>query len=49
MKGVVGRTKRYVEVIVDISEEGVVTPLVIVWETGVRYHIDRVLDRRQAH
>lgn len=49
MRGIAGREKRYVEVVVDISAEGVVTPLDIVWDTGVHYHVDRVLDRRQAH
>lgn len=41
--------KKYVEVVSDTSQDGLVTPLVIVWDTGVRYHVDRVLDRRQAH
>ena len=49
VKGIAGRAKKYVEVVSDTSEEGIVTPLEIVWDTGVRYHIDRVLDRRQAH
>lgn len=49
MRNVTGREKRYVEVVVDVSAEGVVTPLIIVWDTGVRYHVDKVLDRRQAH
>ena len=49
MKGVAGRQKKYVEVISDTSADGVVTPLTVVWDTGVRYHIDKVLDRRQAH
>ena len=49
VRGVAGRKKKYVEVVSDTSEDGVVTPLDIVWDTGVRYHIDRVLDRRQAH
>ena len=49
MKGIAGREKKYVEVVSDTSEDGVVTPLAIVWDTGVRYAIDRVLDRRQAH
>lgn len=48
MRGIAEREKRYVEVISDTSAEGVVTPLTIVWETGVRYGIDRVIDRRQA-
>ncbi len=49
MRGTSGREKRYVEVVSSTSAEGVVTPLEVVWETGVRYRIDRVLDRRQAH
>ena len=48
MRGIAEREKRYVEVIADTTAEGVITPLTIVWETGVRYGIDRVLDRRQA-
>lgn len=43
------RKKKYVEVIADHSEEGVVRPLCIVWDTGVRYQIDKVLEARQAH
>lgn len=48
MRGIAEREKHYVEVIADTSKEGAVTPLVIVWDTGVRYEVDRVLDRRQA-
>lgn len=43
------RTKKYVKVVAEFSPEGEVTPLWIVWDTGVRYEIDRVLDARQAH
>ena len=49
MRGIAGREKRYVEVVSDPSPEGTVTPLSIIWDTGVRYQIDQVLDRRQAH
>lgn len=49
MKGIVGRTKRYVTVVSQTDETGEVTPLTIVWGDGRRYGIDRVLDRRQAH
>ena len=49
MKGIVGRTKRYITVVAQTDETGEVTPLTIVWEDGRRYAIDRVLDRRQAH
>lgn len=48
MKGIANREKRYVEVISDTSEEGVVTPLTIVWENGTHYQIAQVLDCRQA-
>lgn len=43
------RQKKYVEVVADFSPESEVRPLCIVWDTGVRYQIDRVLDARQAH
>lgn len=49
MKGIAQRKKKYVRVVSETSEDGIVTPLEIVWDTGVRYHIDRLLDRRQAH
>ena len=48
MKGIAGREVRYVEVVSDTSADGVVTPLQIVWDAGKRYHVDGVLDRRQA-
>ena len=48
MKGIIGREVHYVEVVSDTSPEGVVTPLVIVWDTGTRYRVDEVLDRRPA-
>lgn len=43
------RQKKYVEVVCDFSPDGTMKPLVIVWDTGVRYEIDRVLEARQAH
>lgn len=49
MQGIAARRKHYVEVVVDVSREGVQTPLTIVWDNGVRYQVDKVLDRRQAH
>ena len=48
MRGVTGRRKQYVEVVSTTSPEGVITPQDIVWETGARYHVERILDRRQA-
>lgn len=40
--------KRYVEVIARISKEGKITPLVLVWDNGCKYEIDRVLEIRNA-
>ncbi len=49
MRGIAGRSKRYVEVVSDTSSDGIVTPLAVIWDDGRRFAIDRVLDRRQAH
>ena len=49
MRGIAGREKRYVEVVSRTDVDGRVTPLVIVWEDGMRFPVDRVLDVRQAH
>ena len=48
VRGVVGRHKQYVEVIVDIATDGTKTPLAIVWEDGTHYPIACVLDARKA-
>ena len=48
MRQVATREKRYVEVVSRTDAGGNVTPLAVVWADGVRYDIDRVLDRRQA-
>ena len=48
MRGIAGREKRYVRVLAETTEEGTIVPLEVVWDTGTRYHIDRVLDCRQA-
>lgn len=48
MHGVQHREKRYVEVIARFDEDGGLTPLRVIWADGVRYDIDRVLDRRRA-
>ena len=42
------KIKVYVQVRVDFREDGVMLPREIVWEDGVTYEIDRVLDIRQA-
>lgn len=49
MAGVVGRVRRYVEVVSDTDEDGRVTPLEIVWRDGTRYAIDRVVSSQRAH
>ena len=48
MRGIAGREKRYVEVVSATATDGTVTPLAVVWDTGKRYPIERVLDRRRA-
>lgn len=40
--------KVYVQVKVDFREDGVMLPREIIWEDGVTYEIDRVIDIRQA-
>lgn len=48
VRGIRDRRKHYVTVIASYDEAGKVTPLVIVWEDGRRFRIDRVLDARPA-
>ncbi|MEG0324465.1 MAG: hypothetical protein RR619_10745, partial [Raoultibacter sp.] len=48
MKGILYREKQYVTVAASIDPDGVVTPMSITWEDGRSYHIDRILNRRQA-
>lgn len=43
------RWKCYVKVFSRTDESGRVTPLVIEWEDGTRYHVDKVIRCRQAH
>lgn len=40
--------KVYVAVKADFNEEGLMLPREIIWEDGMKYEIDRVLDIRQA-
>lgn len=40
--------KCYVEVIAHHSDQGVITPLEIILESGRRFHVDRVVERRYA-
>lgn len=44
MRGIAGREKRYVEVVVDVSTDGTHTPLTIVWEGGRSYEVEEVID-----
>ena len=48
MRGIAGRHKQYVEVIVDVAVDGNQTPLAVVWEDGTRYPIAKVIDVRPA-
>jgi hypothetical protein len=45
----VPRRRLYVEVESRTDAEGRITPLVVVWRDGVRYHIDRVTEARKAY
>ncbi len=40
--------KRYVDVITLIDKQGRLTPLILRWENGVQYPIDRILEIRKA-
>ncbi len=40
--------KRYVSVICLVDKEGKIKPLMIVWENGEKYPIDRILEIRNA-
>lgn len=40
--------RAYVKVIVEYSPEGKVRPLMVEWEDGRRFEVDRLLDVRQA-
>ena len=47
-QGISHRVKKYIDVIASHDSAGAVVPLVILWDDGRRFKIDRVLDRRQA-
>lgn len=40
--------KKYVSVIALMGKKGEVRPLAILWDNGVRYEIDRILEVRKA-
>ena len=48
MRGIAGRHKQYVDVIVRMQHDGSCTPLSILWEDGTCYPIRNVLDVRLA-
>ncbi|MCH3968180.1 MAG: hypothetical protein PHR15_04440 [Atopobiaceae bacterium] len=48
MRDIVSREKRYVEVESVTDPDGRVRPTAVVWDDGIRYEVDRVLDVRQA-
>lgn len=41
--------RRYVEVAADFDTDGIMRPLLLIWEDGRKYEIDKVIDIRQAH
>ena len=40
--------KRYVDVVALIDKQGKLTPLILRWDNGVQYPIDRILEVRKA-
>lgn len=40
--------KRYVDVITLVDREGKLKPLILIWENGLQYPIDRILEVRNA-
>lgn len=43
-----GLLKVFVEVIARFDAEGNITPLMLIWEDGRKFAIDKILDRRRA-
>jgi len=41
--------KAYVTVVTEIRDDGVMLPLIIKWEDGIKYEVDRVLDVRPGY
>ena len=48
VRGIESRRKTYVEVVVNFSPEGAITPLKVVWADGRSFEIERVVDCRKA-
>lgn len=40
--------KRYIDVVTMINKSGELTPLMLVWDNGVKYKIDKVVEVRNA-
>ncbi len=40
--------KRYIQVITLIGKQGELTPLYVIWDDGIRYEIDKILEIRHA-
>lgn len=40
--------KRYIDVVTMINKEGSLIPLMLVWDNGTKYPIDKVLEVRNA-
>lgn len=41
--------KAYVAVVAEIRDDGMMLPLIIKWEDGIKYEVDRVLDVRPGY
>lgn len=40
--------KRYVSVYQKVDKDGNITPISIIWDNGIEYSIDRILERRES-
>lgn len=40
--------KKYINVVTMITKEAKLTPIFIIWDNGVKYHIDKVKEIRPA-
>lgn len=41
--------KRYIDVVEFVDKEGNLTPLFIIWDNGIKYPIDKIIEVRQSH
>ena len=40
--------KKYINVVTLVDKEGKLTPLILVWDNGIKYKIDKILEIRNG-